>query len=302
MFSLNRWIKLSGIKVFLPFYHMVSDEPQPHVQHLYPFPTELRFKQDLIYLLRHFKAISYEELKHAIDSKSGFSEPVMHLSFDDGFRQCHEVVAPILKGLGVPATFFVNPAFIGNADLMYRCKASWIISNHPEQAAKLLNIKYASRDELDRIINNGPLELKEYLESQRPYLQDSDVRTLIADGFTIGNHSYSHADFAFLNTDEQIAEVLNGKRALAERFEIKDPPFAFPFTDAFTTLEFWDKAKTDNGFGLSFGTAGVKKDEVPNHFQRTSLETSSLSIGRLVKGEFQRSTAKRMLGNQMVKH
>ena len=50
----------------------------------------------------------------AVEGSGKLDRRCLHLTFDDGFRELHDVVAPILLRKGIPATFFVNSAFIDN--------------------------------------------------------------------------------------------------------------------------------------------------------------------------------------------
>jgi len=51
------------------------------------------------------------------------------LSFDDGLREPLDIIAPILKQKGVPATFFVNTATLDNLEMLYRHKASLLVDH-----------------------------------------------------------------------------------------------------------------------------------------------------------------------------
>ena len=51
---------------------------------------------------------------------------------DDGLRENYDIIAPILKEKGVPATFFINSATLDNTDMLYRHKASLLV-NHVGQ-------------------------------------------------------------------------------------------------------------------------------------------------------------------------
>jgi len=49
--------KIANHSFVAPFYHVVSDEPLPHVEQLYNIKTIQQFKDDLDFLLKHFKPI-----------------------------------------------------------------------------------------------------------------------------------------------------------------------------------------------------------------------------------------------------
>ena len=123
-------IQLSGQRLFLPFYHSIrGTEALPHLQHLYPVRDEATFRQDLDYLLDHFQPIDLSQLKELVLEGKKVSHNYMHLSFDDGLREVHDLVLPILEQKGIPATLFINPAFVDNKNLFFRFKISLIIES-----------------------------------------------------------------------------------------------------------------------------------------------------------------------------
>lgn len=120
--------RISGSGLLVPYYHMVSDECLPHVRHLYPYKNVDQFCNDLSLLLRSYRPVGIEEIVAAQNGGSNALNGCFHLTFDDGFSEMATVVAPILLEEGVPATFFVNSAFVDNTELCYTQKASLLLS------------------------------------------------------------------------------------------------------------------------------------------------------------------------------
>ncbi|RXM60445.1 polysaccharide deacetylase family protein, partial [Chryseobacterium sp. CH1] len=76
------------------------------------------------HIATNFQFVDWQEFK---DYWSGHFKPkkkIALLTFDDGFREFYDVVAPILERKGIYACNFVNPAFIDNEEMMFRCKSS----------------------------------------------------------------------------------------------------------------------------------------------------------------------------------
>src|SRR5690606_23514350 len=96
----------------------------PHIGHLYPYKNETQFVKDLLYLKNNFEAIHPDELLNYIVKNNNLPKNKFLLSFDDGFKEVHSVVAPILKQHQLPALIFINPKFIDNGELFYRNKLS----------------------------------------------------------------------------------------------------------------------------------------------------------------------------------
>ena len=126
LISIKSLLKITT-PVFQPFYHVVSNQKLPHILN-YNYRDTTQFEKELDFYLKHFKPVSLEEL--LVNKDSG--EKIFHLSFDDGLKECSEIIAPILLKKGVPATFFVNPGFIDNQRLFHKYKASLILGKLKE--------------------------------------------------------------------------------------------------------------------------------------------------------------------------
>ena len=80
--------------------------------------TPRQFRRHLETLAQIGTPISMAELLRGIDGGPLPSNPVM-ITFDDGYRSCHDVALPILRELGIPATFFIATAFVGERRLYW---------------------------------------------------------------------------------------------------------------------------------------------------------------------------------------
>jgi Polysaccharide deacetylase. len=112
---------------FIPVYHTVSDEHLPHLKHIIHYKNIQDFEKDLDFTLKHFQFVNWDEFK---DLQTGNFKPkkkIALLTFDDGLREFYDVVAPILERKGIYAINFINPKFIDNKELMFRCKASLVV-------------------------------------------------------------------------------------------------------------------------------------------------------------------------------
>jgi len=253
--------------VLLPFYHLVSDEELPWRSN-YNYPTIAQFEADLDFLLQHYKAVELADLKQG----NNFSK-CFHLSFDDGLKECYDVVAPILRRKGVPATFFINPSFIDNKDLFHRYKASEIIAN---LKAKNINISlqrtYGDLASLDEMAEEIGLNWGEWLAENKPYMTMNQVESLQKDGFTVGSHSMDHPEFELLDEESQLEEIKESMAWVVQHLNPAIKAFAFPFTDVAVSDAVFEACHRAQIFDLSFGTAGLKKEQIAFHFQRLAME------------------------------
>src|SRR4051812_9280091 len=70
------------------------------------------FRRAMAYLRRDFEVVPLGSLLESFQCASPALEGKVALTFDDGIRNNVHVAYPILKELGLPATFFVCPVLI----------------------------------------------------------------------------------------------------------------------------------------------------------------------------------------------
>ncbi len=249
---------LAGITqppTLLPYHHLVSDQQVLHLKHLYTFKNTRQFTEDLDYLLKYFKPISGQDLLHSLQKDGKYPKRSFLISFDDGFRELYDVVAPILIRKGIPALFFINPAFVDNRILFYRCKISLVIeelerrnSDKPllrrtaellgSSDTSILNLKTklkaitnVNQHLLDTIGEDLGLSFETYLKTVRPFLSLSQLSELADKGFTIGAHSWDHPYYKSLPESEQISQTMESCRFVKEQFHPDLLSFSFPHSD-----------------------------------------------------------------------
>ena len=306
-----KWLTQRDSAVFLPFYHVVSDEKLPHILN-YPYRNLKQFEKELDFYLNHFKPVTLEEL---VAEKHGGGQ-IFHLSFDDGLRECAEVVAPLLLGKGIPATFFINTAFIDNRNLFHKYKASLILGqlreNPNTKAVKLLaknnlsgkNIlkaEYSQTNVLNEAAIICGIDFNEFLKNKKPYLTTGQIKKMHNDGFSIGAHSHNHPEFWKITVEDQILEV---RESMAMVEEIVNPAvktFSFPFSDSGVPAVVLQTIFDENICDVTFGTAGIKKDTFDFHLQRYPAEQPGDFILNL-KGEFIYNELRKRTGKSTVKH
>ncbi len=216
-----------------------------------------------------------------------FSRPKIILTFDDGYRECLTHIRPLLIKHQIPAIFFVVGDFIDNRHLFYRNKVS-LCAERIESATKhqltellrLSNLNSAIRDPKSEIIrwikrltvqDEATIDLvcqrleictKTFLQERQPYLTRDEIKTLAADGFTIGAHSLSHARFSEMDSFEEIEHEIAGScKVVAELTGAHKVPFAFPFSGDGIDRDQLAKIRERNSqVGLMFDRRGFRKD------------------------------------------
>ncbi len=317
-------IRLTGQRIFSPFYHSVQGKADmSHIRHLYPLRTVEQFEADLDYLLRYFEPISLEETSRLLSGQKPHRGPAFFLSFDDGLSELYELIAPILIRKGIPAALFVNSAFVNNKALFFRYKVSLLMDllfqKSPSRAvrsaivkscaaqglafsqpADLLGIGYARRSLADELAGLLDYSFDGYLQQRQPYLSTEQLKSLQAKGFAIGAHSIDHPLYAELGLEEQLFQTRQSLEFVSTYFAPALRSFAFPFTDDGVGLVFFNALQDQNLVDISFGSAGLKRDSAPRHYQRSPMELGNFSTAVLVKAAYFAYIVKGIFGKNTI--
>lgn len=147
------------------------------------------FKRFCGFISQHFEVVSLGRVLEMLKGGKPFRRE-MAITFDDGYRDNHDLAAPILKECNLTATFFVTTQFIG--------------TNHvPWWDAK-----------------QGVL---------REWMNWEQVESLHRMGFEIGSHTMTHADLGSVSGEQALDEMLNSRIELEQRLSSPVTLFAYPY-------------------------------------------------------------------------
>lgn len=307
----EKYLYNTSAPFFLPFYHTVSNNSLTHILN-YPYRNTVQFEKELDFFLKYFKPVSLGYLLKNQVSK----EKVFHLSFDDGLKECSEIIAPILLKKGIPATFFVNSGFVDNKALFHKYKASLILSTleaGPNKKAELflkscdidkpnlLQTDLFQVDILNEAANILGINFQEFLKTETPYLTKKQILILKENGFSVGAHSENHPEFWKLSEEEQFNEVKQSIDWLIDNINPRIKAFSFPFTDSGISTSLLKKLKASNVCDITFGTSGLKFDEFDTHLQRYPVEQKG-NFKQNMKTEWIYFKLRKAIGKATVKH
>ncbi len=179
-------------------YHRVAPVVPGYASPTLNVPPQL-FREQIVGLLRQgFTFLPLEDVLRRREAKSTLPPRTVVLTFDDGFESVYEFAWPTLREFNVPATIFVNTAYLGQE------------TPFPFDAWG-----HAYENEIPRV-NFRPLTV-------------AQCREMTATGLIeLGAHTHTHADFRgqpeIFRHDMQIC-----LESLSETFQIASPTFAFPF-------------------------------------------------------------------------
>lgn len=303
--------------VLFPYSHIVSDVAPLHLRHLYTVPSLTKFKSDIDFLCRRYRALQLSDLEGIAQYRDKRPACSFVLSFDDGMREVYDIIAPILREKGIPALFFLNSSTIDNKQLMWRHKVSLLIERSQRRpgeipsalsvrpgetlCAKLKALRFGDEHILDEVARFFEVDFDEYLSTARPYLTTGQVLDLARDGFEFGAHSGTHPYFNELpveNQKDQISRSVQFIRALG----LPCRYFAFPFHDNGVPASVF-KYMTELGLLLSFGTSEARVDSIGFSFQRFALdaENTSLTLEQLMNQLSAKSLARRLCGREIIR-
>jgi peptidoglycan/xylan/chitin deacetylase (PgdA/CDA1 family) len=315
--NLDRLITWSGQDSFFPFYHTVSPEALPHVSHLYRVLKPAAFEKDLEQLLLRFEPVSLGDYLENRGGKKGKRRMV--LTFDDGLKECYDIIAPMLIKKGIPATFFLNNRFIDNRGLFYRYKASLLVHQvrddcrANEKVADYLNIDkelveasikmiaWDQRALLDVLAGVAELDYASYLRTRPVYLSSGEIEKLLYWGFELGGHSSDHMDFSGLDPDQMVKQVKSSIRDLQKRFGIHTAYFSFPFTSDGVPRKVVDTLLDQGSVKALLGTAGLKRTGKHAYIQRVPMEQYKTPALETLKTEYLYYLLKMPLGRNRLR-
>jgi peptidoglycan/xylan/chitin deacetylase (PgdA/CDA1 family) len=304
-------------RLIVPYYHIVNNEDVPHVSHLYKYKGIGQFRDDLEFLLKQYSPIGLSDVIDWVRGKTHLPPDSFALTFDDGFREIYDVIAPLLLKKAIPATFFVSSAFLDNRELCYQHKASILVDKIQKEGISLaegktatgvlsvtdfssaglseaiLKVDYANRKTLDRIAAIIEVDFEEYLVKRQPYLTSGQVKDLITRGFAIGSHSIDHPYYKDLSLDEQLKQTVVSVGEIRDKFDLAYGAFAFPHNDDGVFREFFERIQESGLVDVTFGTDGMVDSGLPIHRQRLSLEKPLLPARDLIARQYARRLYKK---------
>ena len=205
-------------------------------------PSKKNFRNYLEKLRKSYDFIDFDKACKLIQSNKKVNKPLLAFSFDDGFKECSEIIAPCLNEYGIKAAFFIN-SFSINAS--QKEKINFFKNN--------LNVDY-----------------------YKPLMNWDDISSLKDDGHVIGNHTHMHSALINLGYEESYFEISKCKDIIENKLKCKCEYFAFPFGSS----NFFDNDGLDAATDLHkfvFTSGGYNKfffKNLRNVFSRRHFEAN----------------------------
>lgn len=218
------------------------------------------FERQMRFLLRHFDPAPASRIQLGLGRDIRFA-----VTLDDGYEDNYRVAAPILKRLGIPATFYVVSDFVGSdrlfwweqlAELMRASKQQRIDMRavipdlYPDGERKNVfplrnlgerdhayeqlcaRIRQSPHEDIPARMKNlaGYFEVPIREEGRRFGLMSwRQLKDLVGQGFEIGGHSASHCNVVGAGEDLLRRELIASTGVIESKIDAPVESFAYPY-------------------------------------------------------------------------
>jgi peptidoglycan/xylan/chitin deacetylase (PgdA/CDA1 family) len=272
-------------------YHRVDEDDDVHGLAVSPE----RFDDQLALLARDCRVLPLDELLRTPAAE--LPPRAVALTFDDGYLDNLERVAPALERAGLPATFFLTSRWLdGPGEYWWDTLERVILRNSslppaiqflsgPDRltmGAATAEERLAAHARLHAIMVHAALDLREQLVRElarldappphrRPLVADEVQQLSRVPGASIGAHSVNHLALPDQTAAVMAREIEDCRATLQRVTGCEVEHFAYPYgavtrtcADAVRPVFRWACACDDVGVGSSFDAARVARVEVRN--------------------------------------
>lgn len=184
------------------------------------FESFCRFFKD------HFRPVSLSQ--QVAEARAGRSMAgTLSITFDDGYLDNHDIAAPILRRLGLPATFFVVTGFVGSSII-----APW---------------------------DRG-------LPTPQRWMNWDHVRSLVSQGFEIGCHTDTHLDLGQVSPAEVRNDLRAALAKIGNELGTVAQLFAYPFGGPQHISESSRQVVRELGFDCCVSCQGGANPPIPDPY------------------------------------
>jgi peptidoglycan/xylan/chitin deacetylase (PgdA/CDA1 family) len=233
-------------RVTILIFHRVHERPDSL------FPDEMHstaFKDRMLWVRSCFNVLLLEDAVAAL-AQGAVPERALAITFDDGYADNYTIALPILRQLGLPATFFIATGFLDGGrmwndtviEAVRGAKGSEIdlssLGLGTHRVASVPERRRAIGEILPQLKYRPPSVRQEHAEAIASIadiglpgdlmMTSAQLRGLAAFGMGIGSHTLSHPILARLDDGSARREIADGHDMLAAIVRQPIKLFAYP--------------------------------------------------------------------------
>src|SRR3954469_12796568 len=206
------------------------------------------FEKSLIYLAGKFSIVPLARIVDRVLTGEEPHSTEMALTFDDGLLNNYSIVYPILKRLGVPATFFVCPSLVESGAWLWNQEVRARVSAIPDRWNELLSILGAPAQDPDTLVEwmkkmdpgarseaeasiryaTDPFTPTKAQREQYDLMGWAQIQELDPKLITIGSHSATHPILTALADEDIEDEMADSRRMLEDKLQRPVDIFCYP--------------------------------------------------------------------------
>ena len=265
----------------LTYHHIADYDPA------YPFDagvadaTPAQFRRQMEMLCRYGTPIGIDELCRALEGAPLPKNPVM-VTFDDGYRSCHDVALPILRAVGMRATFFIPTTYINDRKLYWWERIALVLSQARKPSAtitypqphEVVRADPRTHRQLTDMIKNTPgLDVEKFLdglchafgiewthEVEAHHADDivmtwDHLRSLSRAGMDVESHTRRHRVLQTLDDADLRDELVGSRQDLENQLGRPVRALAYPVGRRISRLAKIRTAVADAGYRLGLSNA-----------------------------------------------
>jgi peptidoglycan/xylan/chitin deacetylase (PgdA/CDA1 family) len=289
--SLGTLARASGVRILM--YHRIGT-----AGNAFPNLSTERFTSQMEWLARNCTLIAPGDIASACADPPRARPPVL-VTFDDGYRDYHDVAYPILKRLGIPSVVFLATDLIDRGGLVWTDVVYWAFKATAQKRATLpwdagptdLDAAAVERSKaflksvadgdrrrhvdalLERLDVAGRYEALE-----RQMLSWDEVRATM-DLTSYGGHTHTHPIMSRLPDADLEREIATCRQRITDETGVSSPYFAYPNG---TRADFDDRTKAAlrrHGFTVAFSTIEGVNGRSPDLMALLRLPTGARDVG-----------------------
>lgn len=245
--------------------------------------TSEQLDRQLALVRRCGSPISLDDLRGFLLEGRKLPEKPVLVTFDDGYRDNHDIALPLLVRHGIPATFFIATSYVTERRLFWWDRIAYLIGRSSETRLKLRDPVPLDLDLRDREAAIGKahraakdtkgLDLEAFLRAlgeaakvpwseaeERRHADEliltwDQVRALRKAGMSVASHTCTHRVLQTL-TEAQLAEELScSRRALEEALDEPIYAVSYPVGRTISDRPAIRRAVVAAGYDLGFSNA-----------------------------------------------